>query len=98
MRKAKSNNSRITYDVLLPSALAKRASEAMASAGLDKLNRKAMVFLEDLVSRSTSKKVFKEWVGQGRRIKPRSVEVSSKIARRSFDRSADCTAMIQALV
>jgi len=97
MGKPKSDNSLSTYDVLLPAALAKRASEAMASAGLAKLNPKAMVFLGSLVSRSTNKKAFKKWVGQGR-IKTRFVPVSSRIAQRSFDRSADYTAMVRALV
>ena len=97
MANQKMSGSLITYDLMIPSALAKRASEVMASTGLSRLNLKAMVFLADLVRRSTINKENKDWIGK-RRIKPRFVQVSSRLARRSFDRNADYSAMVRALV
>ena len=96
--KPKSDNPLSTYDVLLPAALSKTASEAMASADLAKLTPKAMVFLADLVRRSTNTKAFKNWVGQEEKIKTRFVQVSSTIFRRSFNRTTDYTAMVRALL
>ena len=83
------------WEFLLPDALAKRASEAMASAGLARLNPKAIEFLAMLVRRSVSKKARWKWVGP---IKPRFVRVSATRARKSFNDAVDYKKMVDALL
>ncbi len=95
MRKPKSDNSLVTYDILLPGALVKRTSEAMGSAGLARLDRKAVEFLAMLVRRSISQKARRKWVGP---IKPRFVRVSATRARKSFNDAVDYKKMVDALL